>query len=33
MGLNLSTICRQVKLKATDGKMRENDVANAQTIT
>jgi DNA-damage-inducible protein D len=26
-GLELSTICRQLKLIATDGKMRETDVA------
>ena len=31
-GLELSTICRQFKLKATDGKMRETDVANIQTL-
>lgn len=31
-GLELSTICRQFKLKATDGKMRETDVANVQTL-
>jgi DNA-damage-inducible protein D len=31
-GLELSTICRQLKLKANDGKMRETDVANAQTL-
>ncbi len=31
-GLELSTICRQLKLKATDGKMRETDVANTQTL-
>ena len=31
-GLELSTICRQLKLKATDGKMRETDVANVQTL-
>lgn len=28
----LSTFCRQLKLKATDGKMRETDVANIQGI-
>ncbi|KAE9535323.1 BRO family protein [Ursidibacter arcticus] len=28
----LSTICRQLKLKAPDGKMRETDVANMQGI-
>ena len=27
-GLELSTICRQLKMKATDGKMRETDAAN-----
>ncbi|MFM2049051.1 MAG: hypothetical protein RI955_1599 [Bacteroidota bacterium] len=27
-GFELSTICRQLKLEATDGKMRETDVAN-----
>ncbi len=26
-GLELSTICRQLKMKAADGKMRETDVA------
>lgn len=31
-GLELSTICRQLKLKASDGKMRETDVANTQTL-
>jgi DNA-damage-inducible protein D len=31
-GLELSTTCRQLKLKATDGKMRETDVANTQTL-
>ncbi len=31
-GLQLSTNCRQLKLKATDGRMRETDVANAQTL-
>lgn len=31
-GIELSTICRQLKLKATDGKMRETDVANAQNL-
>jgi DNA-damage-inducible protein D len=31
-GLQLSTICRQLKLKATDGKMRETDVANTQAL-
>lgn len=28
----LSTICRQLKLKASDGKMRETDAANMQGI-
>jgi hypothetical protein len=27
-GLELSTVCRQLKMKATDGKMRETDAAN-----
>jgi len=31
-GLELSTICRQLKMKATDGKMRETDVADVQTL-
>ncbi|MFY8191239.1 MAG: Bro-N domain-containing protein [Bacteroidia bacterium] len=31
-GLELSTICRQFKLKATDGKMRETDCANTQNL-
>ncbi len=31
-GLELSTICRQLKLKATDGKMRETDVADTEVI-
>jgi DNA-damage-inducible protein D len=31
-GFELSTICRQMKLKAADGKLRETDVANAQTL-
>ncbi len=31
-GLELSTICRQLKLKATDGKMRETDVASVQSL-
>ena len=31
-GLELSTICRQLKLKAADGKMRETDVANTKTL-
>ena len=29
-GLELSTICRQLKLKATDGKMRETDCAKSK---
>lgn len=31
-GLELSTICRQLKLKASDGKMRETDCANTQNL-
>ena len=31
-GLELSTICRQLKLKATDGKMRETDCASTQNL-
>lgn len=31
-GLELSTICRQLKMKATDGKMRETDVANTESL-
>lgn len=31
-GLELSTICRQFKLKAHDGKMRETDVADTHTL-
>ncbi len=31
-GLELSTICRQLKLVATDGKMRETDLANTQNL-
>lgn len=31
-GLELSTICRQLKLKAHDGKMRETDVADTKTL-
>ena len=31
-GLELSTICRQLKLKATDGKMRQTDCASAQNL-
>ena len=31
-GLELSTICRQLKMKATDGNMRETDVADTKTL-
>ncbi len=31
-GIELSTICRQLKLKAPDGKMRETDCANTEGI-
>lgn len=31
-GLELSTICRQLKMKATDGKMRETDVADTEAL-
>ena len=31
-GLELSTICRQLKMKAPDGKMRETDVANVEGL-
>ena len=31
-GIELSTICRQFKLPATDGKMRETDCANTQQL-
>jgi len=31
-GVELSTICRRLKLKATDGKMRETDCANTQSL-
>ncbi len=31
-GLELSTVCRQLKLKATDGKMRVTDVADTETL-
>jgi DNA-damage-inducible protein D len=31
-GLELSTVCRQLKLKATDGKMRETDVADTKVL-
>jgi hypothetical protein len=30
--LELSTICRQLKLKAPDGKMRETDCANTESL-
>lgn len=31
-GLELSTNCRQLKLRASDGKMRETDVADTETL-
>ena len=31
-GLELSTVCRQLKMKANDGKMRETDVAETQVL-
>lgn len=31
-GLQLSTVCRQLKMKANDGKMRETDVAETQVL-
>jgi hypothetical protein len=31
-GIELSTICRQLKMRAPDGKMRETDCANAQSL-
>lgn len=31
-GLELSTNCRQLKMKATDGKMRETDTADTETL-
>jgi DNA-damage-inducible protein D len=31
-GLELSTICRQLKMKANDGKMRETDVADTKVL-
>lgn len=31
-GIELSTICRQFKLKAPDGKMRETDCADTQQL-
>ena len=31
-GLELSTICRQLKMKAIDGKLRETDVADTQSL-
>ncbi len=31
-GFELSTICRQLKMKATDGKLRDTDVADSQSL-
>ena len=31
-GLELSTICRQLKMKASDGKLRETDVSDTQSL-
>lgn len=31
-GLELSTVCRQLKMKANDGKMRETDMAETQVL-
>ena len=31
-GIELSTICRQLKLQAADGKMRETDVADTESL-
>lgn len=31
-GIELSTFCRQLKLKASDGKMRETDCANTESV-
>ena len=31
-GVELSTICRQLKMKASDGKMRTTDTANTRSI-
>lgn len=31
-GLELSTICRQLKMEASDGKLRETDVADTQSL-
>ena len=31
-GLELSTVCRQLKLKAADGKMRVTDVTDTETL-
>jgi hypothetical protein len=31
-GLELSTVCRQLKMKANDGKMRETDVAQTEVL-
>ncbi len=32
MDFELSTVCRQLKMKAIDGKMRETDAANVPTL-
>ncbi len=31
-GLELSTICRQLKMEASDGKLRETDVADTRSL-
>jgi len=31
-GIELSTICRHLKLLASDGKMRETEIANTETL-
>ena len=31
-GVELSTFCRQLKLKAPDGKLRETDCANTESV-
>ena len=31
-GIELSTICRQLKMQAPDGKMRETDAANVKAL-
>lgn len=31
-GIELSTICRQLKMKASDGKMRETDCADVESL-